>query len=248
MNAKFLLFALFLFGFSCSSPNKEPASSQESQTLFQIVDDQKLTADEDTLREIHFTELWTWEYLNDEEEWNELWIYREPILNYWLFEKSSSYGVTSEMCEWVVATPEGKYWFNCQDAEMGAVKTLHQQTIAFDSASSLPEFWEETEEEKEFGDTAQGFGTFKGKGYSADFRGQKKTSHFFLHMGDIDMRPVYYFNFLEGDGKLPITFPTGIPDQAVVLSENTDIESHNIRIRYRFKDISPNSYYVELPE
>src|SRR5699024_5772494 len=85
MNAKFLLFALFLFSFSCSSPNKEPASSQESQTLFQIVDDQKLTADEGTLREIHFTELWTWEYLNDEEEWNELWIYREPILNYWLF-------------------------------------------------------------------------------------------------------------------------------------------------------------------
>ncbi len=62
------------------------------------------------------------------------------------------------------------------------------------------------------------------------------------------MRALHHFNNLEGDIKLPITFPWGIPKNTMVLSEETDFEYNNMKVNYRFKTISPNSYYVYLPE
>src|SRR5690625_1848572 len=110
MNTKLLLFGLLLFGFGCSSSNRESNSSQEAQNFFQTDEASNSITDKNDPREIHFTELWTWEYLDENGDWDEIWIYREPNLDYWLFDKSSSYGMTSEMCEWIVGTPEGKYW------------------------------------------------------------------------------------------------------------------------------------------
>src|SRR5690625_8000740 len=40
--------------------------------------------------EIHFTELWIWDYLNEVGEWDELWVFSESVLNYWIFERQTS--------------------------------------------------------------------------------------------------------------------------------------------------------------
>lgn len=246
MNTKFLLFALLLFSFGCTSTNKKH-SSEKPQNFLQMDEVSTSTTDKDE-REIHFTESWTWEYLDENREWNEIVIHREPSLNYWLFDKYSSYGMTNGMCEWVVGTPEGKYWFSCQDAEFGSEPTLHTMEITFDSPSSLPDMWEPTHQEKEFGDPAQVFEIFTGESYDAHYLGQKDPSRFYIMQSDVDMRPVYYFNQLDGDGRLPIIFPVDMPKNVVVLSEDTDLESHNIRVNYRFKDITPASFYAYLPE
>lgn len=260
MTLRLTLLCLLFSLWGCSSsgtksevPKNSPEQKSNSPESKRATNTDKLETEENPskendTREIHFTELWTWEYLDENGEWDEIWIYREPNLDYWLFDKSSSYGMTNEMCEWVVGTPDGQYWFNCQDAEFGAKPTLHKMEITFHSPSSLSNMWENTQQKKEFGDPAQGFGTFVGESYDVHYLGQKEASKLYITQSNVDMRPVYYFNQLDGDGRLPIMFPVDVPKNTIILSEKTDIESSNIRIRYRFKDISPNSYYVELPE
>ncbi|WP_140157753.1 hypothetical protein [Arenibacter amylolyticus] len=198
--------------------------------------------------EIHFTELWIWEYLTEEGEWKELWVYREPNLNYWLFERFSSFGWSSAMCEWVVAKPNGAYIFNFQPAEMNTPNSLDTQLLEFEDEMEFPDFWKPTGEIKSFGKPAHGWENFEGEKYEVFFKGQPKPSLFYLGTSEIDMRPVYNFSRLEGDIELPIKFPWGIPKNTVVLSEETSLEYFNMKVHYRFKEISPNSYYVYLPK
>src|SRR5699024_3517634 len=92
------------------------------------------------LTEIHFTELWIWDYLNGEQEWEEMWVFREPNLNYWLFERQTSFGMSSEMCEWVLAKPNGEYILSYQSPEMNTPNSLEVQVIEYFNESELPEF------------------------------------------------------------------------------------------------------------
>lgn len=211
-------------------------------------EDEYAEPDLEGLKEIHFTELWMWEYLDEDREWKEMWVFREPNLNYWLFERFTSYGISSEMCEWVVAKPNGEYIFNYQEPEMNTPNTIDIQVIDFVDENQFPDFWKPRGEKKIFGDSVHGWEVFEGEKYEVFFKGQPDPSIFYLGTSDIDMRVLHHFNNLEGDIELPITFPIGIPKNTLVLSEETDIEYYNMKVHYRFKHISPNSYYVYLPE
>lgn len=198
--------------------------------------------------EIHFTELWIWEYLNEAGEWEELWIYREPKKNFWLFERSSSFGMTNEMCEWVLAKPNGDYWFSYQEPEMNTPNTFQKKQLEFEKTETFSELWKSTGRKKDFGNPVHGWPKFKGEEYEVSYKGQRNPSTFYLAKENIDLTPVYYFNLLEGDIQLPIMFPTDIPSGFIILSEETDFEMQDLAIQYRFKEITPNSYYAYLPK
>src|SRR5690625_3056277 len=48
--------------------------------------------------EIHFTELWIWDYLNEEGEWDEMWVLRERELKYWLLVRLTAVCIVSDTC------------------------------------------------------------------------------------------------------------------------------------------------------
>lgn len=252
----FFFSILFLLS-SCSSSNTSdqsssttnPESTEANQHTSTNSNDTKAEPDDtDGLIEIHFTELWIWDYLDEDGEWQEMWVYREPKLNYWLFERASSFGMTNEMCEWVVVKPNGEYVMSYQQHQIDAPNTLMSQVIDFDNERDFPDFWKPTGQTKTFGDPKQGWDSFKGERYEVFFKGQPDPSEFYLGTGDIDMQGLYYFNNLDGDIKLPITFPLGIPKNTLILSEETTFEYYDMKVNYRFNSISPNSYYVYLPE
>jgi len=198
--------------------------------------------------EIHFTELWIWDYLNEEGEWDEMWVFREPELNYWLFERQTSFGMSSEMCEWVLAKPNGEYILSYQPAEMNTPNSLEIQKLEFYDESGFPEFWEPTGEVKTFGDTIHGWDSYEGEKYEVHFKGQPDPSIYYLGTTDIDMRALYHFNDLEGDIRLPIFFPIDLPKNTIILNEDTTMEYYNMKVSYRFNSTSPNSYYVYIPD
>ncbi|GGW21930.1 hypothetical protein [Arenibacter certesii] len=223
--------------------------SEEAEVDFQQYEDQYAEPNNtEGIKEIHFTELWIWEYLSEDREWKEMWVFREPNLNYWLFERLSSFGVSSEMCEWVLAKPNGEYIFNYQEPEMNTPNTIDRQVIDFVDEKEFSYFWKPRGEIKNFGDSVHGWEVFKGEKYEVFFKGQPDPSVFYVGTSDIDMRPLHHFNNLEGDIELPISFPIGIPKNTMVLSEETDFAYYNMKVNYRFKHISSNSYYVYLPE
>lgn len=246
---KYMTFlSLILIPTSCSF------SSDHSSTLDAAVElaDHNLSKssvdDADDLDEIHFTELWIWEYLNEDREWKEMWAYRAPHIDYWLLERQSSFGESSEMCEWVMAKPNGEYFLSYQEPEMNTPNTIDLQTVEFYDDDELSDFWKATGKTKKFGDSVHGQDVFVGEQYEVSFKGQPDPSLFYLSITDINMNGLYYFNSLDGDIQLPISFPLGIPNNILVLSEQTDFEYYNMKVSYRFKEISPTSYYVYLPK
>src|SRR5690625_6566531 len=101
-----------------------------------------------------------------------MWLCREPVLNYWLFERQTSFGMSSEMCEWVLAKPNGEYILSYQPAEMNTPNSLEIQKLEFYDESGFPEFWEPTGEVKTFGDTIHGWDSYEGEKYEVHFKGQ----------------------------------------------------------------------------
>src|SRR5690625_1612049 len=103
--------------------------------------------------EIHLTELWRWDYLNEEREWDEGWVLRELEAYYGLGERQTSCGRSSGMCEWVLAKPNREYILSYQPAEMNTRNSLEIQKLECYDESRFPEFWEPPGEVKTFGDT-----------------------------------------------------------------------------------------------
>lgn len=243
---------------SCSFSGKENTSDQTSDSIsaHEITEeeavgntlyDMEIITDENLkTTEIHFTELWIWEYLA-EGKWKELWVYHQPELNYWLFDRASSYGITSEMCKWILAKPDGEYWLNCQAAEMNTADSFLVETVEFENPDDLTELWKAMDHYQNFGDPEISRETFKGQQYEVNYRGQPEVSEFYLFESAKDFRPVYYFNQMQGDAKLPIIFPTDIPKNQLVLSEKTSFPQQNMNIEYRLKEVAPDSYYIYLP-
>lgn len=247
-----LYFSLIIFLVSCSSKSDKEKANEDILQQENSEQIQSFSADGEEIsiekEEIHFTEVWIWEYLSPENETKELWIYREPAKDYWLFEKNSSFGVSSEMCEWVLAKPNGDYVMSFKSGKKVMPNSFYDQKIEFGENENFTDFWEITNGSKSFADSEISQKSFEGKKYKVNYKGQPEASEFYVGSANIDFRPIYYFNHLEGDIELPISFPWDIPKNQLVLQEKTDFPNDNIKIRYQLKEVSPNSYYIYLPK
>lgn len=190
---------------------------------------------------LNFTEVWVWEYPDNDGKKQDMAIYHHPEKNYWLFTREA-YGPGGEMAEWILAKPGGEYIQRYRDAH-GQKITLYD-TLHFDPPAKLPGHYQRTGASKTFGDWSLGFPEFKGTAYTVKFEKTTDTDLIYLVKTKKIMTPVYYFNRLNIEAKLPVTFPADLPADQLVLGE--ELHTAGKIIYYRFRLISPTEYYIDI--
>lgn len=190
---------------------------------------------------LNFTEVWVWEYTDPDGNTREMAIYHHPKKNYWLFTPEA-YGESDEMTEWIMAKPDGEYIQRYRD-ENGQDKTI-SHLLQFNPPAQLPAHYRSTGVSRTYSGKSYGFPELKGKAYEVRF--EKTTDHALYYLAEVkkNIQPVYYFNRLNTEARLPVIFPTDLPRNRLVLEEEAD--SGGKSIRYRFRFVSPTEYYISM--
>lgn len=185
---------------------------------------------------IRFTQAWVWEYTDKSGVTADMVVYFEPQKNYWLFT-AEAYGTSGEMINWVLGRPDGSFIFNFTD-ETGNSK-LDTLKLEIDREPFLPVNFKPTGRTALFGDTALGFPVFKGSEYAVSFQKTADQYVTMLTTVRINFLPVYYFNRLNSDAKLPVSFYYLLPENTLILSDRLKASSAPF---FRFKYISHTVY------
>lgn len=196
-------------------------------------------------KKLSFTEAWVWAYTNSDGSEGEMVVYREPQTGYWLFTPEA-YGSTDEMTEWIVANNDGVYIFAYNDAELYTPQKRFIVNVKLKKFDKLPEEWQLLSGSQYFGDALLGFPRFKGTAYETTYLKTTERSIFYVAATQADLSAIYYFNHLNIDAKLPVSFPENIPGRQIVLSEQTKFATGNMG--YRFRHISHTTYQINLSD
>lgn len=200
-------------------------------------------------QEIKFTEAWVWEYQNDNipagefGHKGEMVIYREPNQNFWLFT-AEAFGISGEMLEWIIGKPDGTFVL-CAADEFGK-NTINKEKLNFGKDSLMPQYYDSTNRPKVFNQNKLGFPEISGLEYSFKFEKTKGSSSFYIGDYPANFQPIYFFNRLAIEARLPIQFPVDFPKNKLLLEEESWVNGK--RTSVRFKEISHTEYFVELSE
>lgn len=200
-----------------------------------------------SLKSIQFTQAWVWEYQNDlvaESEpghKGELVVYYQPRLNYWLFT-AEAYGTSGEMYNWIVGKPDGSYIL-CATDEFGK-QVITKQNLEIPLNKTLPKYFQPTGKKKTFNQNQLGFSKIEGREFKVVYRKTNDQSSVFFSDFKADFLPLYFFNRLNTEAKLPFRFPEDLPKQTLLLQENSEV--NNVKIRLVFKEISHTEYFIDL--
>jgi len=189
---------------------------------------------------IKFIQAWVWEYWDTTGKSQEMVVYYEPVRNYWLFN-FEAYGTSGEMIHWVLGKPDGSYIFNASD-EFGTMK-LDTQRLDIQVVNRLPKYYRPTGKIQRFGDSTYEFPLITGRQYLLEYEKTTEQSWIYLSAVKANLLPVYYFNRLKSDAKLPIRFDQQLPAGTLFLSEELESASGSKTI-FRFKYISHTEYYI----
>lgn len=196
---------------------------------------------------IKFTQAWVWEYQNDlidrdePGHQGEMVVYFDPDSNFWLFT-GEAYGTSGEMFDWVIGKPDGTYILSTSD-EFGS-KAIIQQQLEFPCAKNLPEYYIPTGKAKLFNQNKLGFADLEGKEFKIDYLKTLDQSADFIVEFEANFLPLYFFNRLDSEAKLPVQFPTDLPSDRLLLEENSLVGGRKIHLR--FKEISHTEYFIDL--
>ena len=196
---------------------------------------------------IKFTQAWVWEYENNLIAENEpghkgeIVVYFEPKQNYWLFT-TEAFGNSGEMYNWIIGKPDGTYVLNASD-EFGKTNLMIEK-LKFSSNKKIPSHYRPLSNKKIFNENKLGFPKIIGRKYKVDY--EKTTDQSAVYIGDykVDFSPLYYFNRLIIESKIPLSFPFDLPENKLLL-EDESINS-NAKISLVFKEISNTEYFVEI--
>lgn len=196
-------------------------------------------------KNIQFTEAWVWEYKTYEGEKGEMVIYRDPKTGYWLLTEEA-FGNTDGMCDWILAMPDGKYFFAYKSAEIGAKNSLLKEQYKFPVHKKMPDYFKATGKKKSFGDAKMGFPLFNASAYNITYLKTSDKTTLYVANTTANLAPLYYFNDLIADAKLPIRFPQDLPGNKIAVAESTNI--NGTIVSYTFKYISPTDYHISLSD
>src|SRR5690606_20015195 len=172
-----------------------------------------------SLKSIQFTQVWVWEYQNDlvaESEpghKGELAVYYQPRLNYWLFT-AEAYGTSGEMYNWIVGKPDGSYILCATDEFGKQVITKQNLEIPLNKTT--------------FNQNQLGFSKIEGREFKVVYGKTNDQSSVFVSDFKADFLPLYFFNRLNTEAKLPFRFPEDLPKQTLLLEENSEV--NNVKI------------------
>lgn len=196
-------------------------------------------------KQYQFSEAWVWNYQNFEGEKGEMVIYRDPKSGCWLLTQEA-FGNTDGMCDWILAKPNGEYFFAYKNAEFGSKNSLLKQKIQFPTNLSLPDYLKLTGQKKDFGIESYGYPKFNGTAYNVKYEKTNDKSILFIGNTTANLAPLYHFNSLIADAKLPVFFPTDLPTGKVALADNTITSGRTVF--YTFQYISHTDYHIDFAD
>ncbi|TJZ61493.1 hypothetical protein FAZ15_09895 [Sphingobacterium olei] len=196
---------------------------------------------------MQFTQAWVWDYENELVPKNEpghkgeIVIYFEPKKNYWLFTPEA-YGTSGEMYNWIIGKPDGTYWL-CDTDEFGK-KTITKQRVQFALNKVLPKHYKPLVNRKFFNQNKLGFAKIEGIEFKVDYTKTDNSSSVFISDFKADFFPIYFFNCLNIEAKLPFNFPVDFPNSKLLLQEVSTI--NKAKLQLTFKEISHTEYFIDL--
>lgn len=207
----------------------------------------------------YFNTMLTWSYENelaseDHLKKGEISIYIDEKSGTFLFTKES-YGWSGEMIDFVIADQKGNYIIGHTD-EFGKKHRETKKASQFADVmaqtksivSEFKKYCKPTEKTKIFGKNAYGWPTETGKEYVLSYQKTEDISNLFLSTEKYSFLPLFLFNKLEMDAKLPISFDYSlmIPSEKLVL-EDTHIYNE-LKTKLTLESISPTDYFINLNE
>ncbi len=200
-------------------------------------------------KELNFTQVWVWEYKNElkgvEEPGHhgEMVVYFNPELNYWLFN-FESFGTSGEMFEWVLGKPDGTYIILAKDESGKSI--FWEEKLRFENVKKIPSYYKLMHEKEVFNENDYGYEKLTGKAYQIHYEKTEEKGKVYLTEYPYDFLPLYYFNQLNLEAKLPIHFPLDLPENSLILKEETRTPKGNIQ--FKLKMISHTEHYIFLNE
>jgi len=166
-----------------------------------------------------------------------------------------AYGWSGEMVDFVIADQKGNYIMGLTDEHGGK----HWQTI---KSEQYPEILAQTKQiladfntnctptgkTKIFGTNTYGWPTKAGKEYALAYQKTEDKSILYLGTTNYSFLPMFLFNKLELEAKLPISF-----DYSLVLPANSfpledTYEWNGNKVKTTFLSASPTEYFIDLNE
>src|SRR5690606_3631803 len=204
-----------------------------------------------------FTQAWVWQYRNDwikpGEEGNkgEFTVYYDTVTKAWLFDVEA-FGETGHGFDFVLGNYDGQYTFGFRNEKGKKRKTVRNMPEIAASRTQNLVIKEEFENNHQstgntriFGKNVFGWQQIEGEEYQFQHLNSSEKTIRYVADSDIDFQAVVYFNFLEGEVKIPFHFPTDVPIGKVLLENATTYEDGK-QIILRLKEITYTEYRIDL--
>lgn len=206
----------------------------------------------------YFSTQLTYAYRNDsaEDDYNrsgEISIYVDEKTGTFLLTKES-YGNTGEMVDFVIADQQGKYIFGYTDEHgkkqretmksySGADKNNQSKKVEND----FNKYCQPTGNTKRFGENKYGWPVFKGTEYRMNDM-LSDSSTVFITVSKYSFLPVFLFNQLQSETKLPVNFDFSkiLPSKNLILQRSYVLEGSVSS--FTLISASPTEYFIDLSD
>ncbi len=204
----------------------------------------------------YFSTQLTYTYHNDFEEdpdkrSGDMSIYLDEKTGTFLFTRES-YGITGEMVDFVIADQAGNYTFGYTDEHGKKLRETIQANrfIAEESTvdSVFQQFFTKTGNTKSFGVNTYGWPIKNGEEYRLTFEKTNDTSYVYIAKNIFSFLPVYQFNSLESETKLPFNmdYSNTLPKKYNVLGQRYHHGSNEVS--FELISNSPTEYFIDLKD
>ena len=204
----------------------------------------------------YFSTQITYSYHNDsaEDDYNrsgEISIYIDEKSGTFLFTKES-YGNTGEMVDFVIADQQGNYIFGYTDEHgkklretLKSYKTSDKIFQSKNVESDFKKYCKPTGKTKIFGENKYGWPEFKGTEYNINDM-LSDSSTVFLTASKYSFLPVFLFNQLQSETKLPVNFDFSkkLPSKNLILQHSYVLDGSISS--YTLISSSPTEYFIDL--
>jgi hypothetical protein len=181
----------------------------------------------------------------------EISIYLDEKTGTFLFTPES-YGTSGEMVDFVIADQEGNYIFGYTD-EHGKKQreTLQVSRFVTDEAtidSIFQQFFVKTGVNKSFGENTYVWPIKIGEEYQVTYQKTNDTSFVYLINEQFSYLPIYHFNALESEAKLPFSmdYSNTLPKKYNVLGQRYENDGKTVSFGLTY--YSPTEYFIDLKE
>jgi len=207
-----------------------------------------------------FTQMMVYKYKNeivdlgdDFHHDGEMVIYFDEVSGTMLLT-AEAYGLTGEMIDFILVEPSGKYTFASTD-EFGKQQKLvmfldevfnkNQQITVSDNFKT---YLKTTNNKKTFGKNSYQWPTIMGIEYLMPHELDDEISYIYIAKYKMNMNPIYAFNRLKSETKLPvdIDFDHLLPEYYLVLSSSYKYQGEEVS--FELIAISPTEYFVDLKD